>query len=133
MHRPPPPAPKRRSLVLPLLLILACVGLAAAVAHKRVRRLQIEGSRPPEVELLVNVSTQVMSFRVGEEIKLEDPLEPRHTILMNVPPQKPPAPIIHSTPARTIEMARKESAETPSSSQTNAPVAAGKPQEIVSE
>ena len=133
MHRPPPPLPKRRSLVLPLLLILACVGLAAAIAHKRVRRLQIEGARPAEIDLLVNVSTQVMSFRVGEEIQLEDPLEKRHTILMNVPPQKPPAPIIHSTPAKTIEMARKESVETPTSSPTNSPVAAGKPQEIVSD
>ena len=132
MNRPSPPA-KRRSLVLPLLLILACVGLAAAIAHKRVRRLQIEGSRPPEVELVVNVSTQVMSFRVGEEIQLDVPLEPKHTILMNVPPQKPPAPIIHSTPAKTIEMARKEFAETPTSPPTNSPVASGRPQEIVSE
>ena len=96
------------------------------------RRLQIEESRPPEVELLVNVSTQVMSFRVGEEIKLDVP-EPPRTILMNVPPQKPPAPIIHSTPAKAIETARSEFAEAPDSAPTNAAVASGKPEEIVSE
>ena len=123
MHRPPPPT-KRRSLVLPLLLILACVGLAAAIAHKRVRRLQIEGLRPQEIELLVNVSTQVMSFRVGE-VDTNNPPPPVHSLLMSVTPQPPPAPIIQSTPR-----ARKDSEVPPP---PDPALSRGRPQEIVSE
>ena len=123
MHRPPPPT-KRRSFVLPLLLILACVGLAAAIAHKRVRRLQIEGARPAEIDLLVNVSTQVMSFRVEGDTNA--PAEPVRSLLMSVTPERPPAPIIQSTPAN----ARREYLETPPA---NPSVPAGRPQEIVSE
>ena len=116
-----------------LLLALACVGLLAAIGHKRVRRLEIEGERAREdFELALNltVSTQVMSFRVGEQIELENPLEPQHTVLMNVPPNRPPAPIIHSTPVKFIEMERREG-ET-RSPETNT-TAAGKAEEIVVE
>ena len=124
MHRPPPPAPKRRSLVLPLLLILALVGLAAAIAHKRVRRLQIEGSRPAEIELQMNVSTQVMSFRVSAA-DTNNPPPPVNSLLMSVTPQPPPAPIIHSTPR-----ARRESEPAPL---PDPALSRGRPQEIVSE
>jgi hypothetical protein len=102
----------------------------SAIGHKRLRRLQIEGAREPgPVELLVNVSTQVMSFQVGEG-DTNNPAQPVHSILMSVTPQRPPAPIIHSTPATFIEKARRDNEDLPPA---NAEVSRGRPQEIVSE
>lgn len=97
MQRKPPARKTPRVLIL--LLLLAAVGLFAATYHRKIRRLEIEGARPFEIELAaVTVSTQVMSINVGEEVEVEDPFAKPHTILMRVPPEKPPAPIVQTDP-----------------------------------
>jgi hypothetical protein len=97
MQRKPPARKTPRVLIL--LLLLAGVGLFAAVYHKKLRRLEIEATRPPEIELaaVATVSTQVMSFKVDEELKIDNSLD-KQTLLMSAPAQKPPAPIVQTDP-----------------------------------
>lgn len=108
-HKPPA---RKTPRVLILLLLLAAVGLFGAIYQRKVRRLEIEAARPPEVELLTvaTVSTQVMSFKVDEEIQIDNPLE-KQTLLMTAPAQKPPAPIVQTDPkARRIDEYEAEAA-----------------------
>jgi hypothetical protein len=97
MERKPPARKTPRVLIL--LLLLAVVGLFAAVNYKKLRRLELEGARPGEIELVNvgNVSTQVMSLKVGEGEEIGDPLE-NQTLLMSAAAQKSPAPIFQTNP-----------------------------------
>lgn len=96
MERKPPARKTPRVLIL--LLLLASVGLFAAVYHKKIRRLELEGARPGEIELVnVGVSTQVMSLKVGEDEEIDKSLD-HQTILMSAAAQKPPAPIVQTNP-----------------------------------
>jgi hypothetical protein len=97
MERKPPARKTPRVLIL--LLLLAVVGLFAAVNYKKLRRLELEGARPGEVELVNvgGVSTQVMSLKVGEGEEIDDPLE-NQTLLMSAAAQKSPAPIFQTNP-----------------------------------
>ena len=97
MQRKPPARKAPRVLIL--LVLLAVVGLFAATYQRKIRRLEIEGARPGEIELVAvpTVSTQVMSMDVGEEVEIDNPLE-KQTMMMRVPPEKPPAPIVQTNP-----------------------------------
>ena len=97
MERKPPARKTPRVLIL--LLLLASVGLFAAVYHKKIRRLELEAARPGEIELVNvgGVSTQVMSLKVGEDEEIDKSLG-HQTILMSTAAQKPPAPIVQTNP-----------------------------------
>ena len=97
MARKPPVRKTPRVLIL--LLLLATVGLFAAVYHKKIRRLELEAARPGEIELVNvgGVSTQVMSLKVGEDEEIDKSLD-HQTILMSTAAQKPPAPIVQTNP-----------------------------------
>ena len=97
MERKPPARKTPRVLIL--LLLLASVGLFAAVYHKKIRRLELEAARPGEIELVNvgGVSTQVMSLKVGEDEEIDKSLD-HQTILMSAAAQRPPAPIVQTNP-----------------------------------
>jgi hypothetical protein len=97
MARKPPARKTPRVLIL--LLLLATVGLFAAVYHKKIRRLELEAARPGEIELvnIGGVSTQVMSLKVGEDEEIDKSLD-HQTILMSAAAQKTPAPIVQTNP-----------------------------------
>ena len=122
-----------RYLFLYVLVVLACVGLWAAISHNRARRLQIENAHPkaPEPEtpsqpvkkvstesLETTIATQKMSLRVEAPVELEDPLEANSlqahkSLLLSARPEQTPSQIIGSDPKAFVEEARKSLDYTP--------------------
>jgi hypothetical protein len=62
----------------------------------------------------INISTQVLSFRVERSAELESQPEASQTLLMSVRPERPPSPIVHSIPAKAeLEIIRDPKAFRP--------------------
>jgi hypothetical protein len=129
--------PPRRHPVLWLLLALACVGLAAAIAHKRTRRAEIEGSsrvpieevaeaperaRVERPELTMSISTQAFSLRLDEPLNLGGSSEVSQSLLLGARTEQAPAQIIHSDPAAMLELARKSIDAAPRTNEVTLPV-----------
>ena len=99
-----------RYLFLYALIVLACIGLAAAVSYKRARRFEIERARPKVEEAVepprkasveafdTRLGTQGMTLKVDAAVELEDPLDPPKTLLLSARAERPPdcSPAIRS-------------------------------------
>jgi hypothetical protein len=94
-----------------LLVALACVGLFAAVSYKRARRLEIEGARPPAVELVERstlASTQAVSFQLSGIFEVENRAETTPSVSISGRAERDPAEIFQSDTAAMLELARKD-------------------------
>jgi hypothetical protein len=94
--------------------------LVAAISHKKLRQLELEGLRPPEApeprvarsastvgDAFGTISTQRMSLRVEEKID-PDRLSAPPQMLLESRQEQSDSPIIESVPAAWLERARKD-------------------------